>query len=72
MDLVKVGLWSYKQSFIQLFTPNIARNSTLEAMSLYVHYCGTNNTLPQRRSAPLSAALLYVNSNIQIILGANM
>ena len=31
-------IWSYEQSFIQPFTPTIARNSTLEAMSLYVHY----------------------------------
>ena len=39
----------YKQSFIQSFTQTIARNGTLEAMSLYVHNYDTNKILPQRR-----------------------
>ena len=59
----QITLWSYKRSFIQPFTPTIARNTTLEAMSLHVHYYDTNKISH-------IAALLYVNHNIQIVLGA--
>ena len=45
----QITLYSYKQLFIQPFTPTISRNSTLEVMSLYVQYYGTNKILPQRR-----------------------